>query len=84
MSTIEDIINAAKEESPSNFQTAFNDLLLNKIADAVQARKQEIAQNFFNQEEDSAEQEQSEEQPEDAEQQEDATDENTEATAGSQ
>lgn len=45
--TIQDMINAAKDQSPSNFQAAFNDIMINQISTALDAKKAEIAQNYF-------------------------------------
>lgn len=45
--TIRDMINAAKDESPSNFQAAFNDIMINQISTALDAKKAEIAHNYF-------------------------------------
>ena len=53
--TIDDMIGAANKESPSEFQTAFNALVLDKISDAIQAKKIEVAKNYFNYEEDPVE-----------------------------
>ena len=78
--TISDMIGAAKDESPSDFSSAFNALVLDKIQDVIQAKKIEVAQNYFNYEDES------EEVPADevaaTDENEGNTDENTEATAG--
>lgn len=66
--TIDDMVSAARNESPSDFQSAFATVMLDKIADAIEAKKVELAKNYFNYEdaeETSAEQE--EEPNEDAE-----------------
>lgn len=77
--TIDDMINAAQAESPSDFQSAFASVVLDKIADAVNAKKIELAQNYFNYEDaPEASEEESEEE------QEETNDEDTEATAGSE
>ncbi len=65
---VSDMIAAAKAESPSDFQTAFNSIIIDKVAAALEAKRQEVAQNYFNT---SAEQS--------AEDQEENTDENIEA-----
>lgn len=46
--TIADMVQAAGEESPSNFQSAFASIMLDKIADSIEAKKVEIAKNYFN------------------------------------
>lgn len=46
--TVNDMVQAAGEESPSNFQSAFASIMLDKIADAIEAKKVEIAKNYFN------------------------------------
>lgn len=70
--TIDDMVNAALNDSPSDFQSAFASVVLDKVADAIEAKKIEIAQNYFNYE--------------DAEdtsvEQEEAPNEDTEAAAG--
>lgn len=69
--TIDDMVAAARNDSPSDFQNAFASVVLDRIADAVEAKKLEIAKNYFNYE--------------DAEdnsvEQEEAPNEDTEATA---
>ena len=58
--TINDMVQAAGQESPSDFQSAFASIMLDKIAASVEAKKIEIAKNYFNYEdaeETSAEQE---------------------------
>lgn len=64
---VSDMIAAAKAESPSDFQTAFNNIIVDKVAAALEVKRQEVAQNYFNT---SAEQS--------AEDQEENTDENIE------
>lgn len=46
--TIDDMVNAARNDSPSDFQSAFASVVLDKIADAIEAKKVEIAKNYFN------------------------------------
>jgi len=58
--TVNDMVQAAGQESPSDFQSAFASIMLDKIAASVEAKKIEIAKNYFNYEdaeETSAEQE---------------------------
>ena len=71
--TIADMISAAKGESPSEFQTAFDSLIVDRIAKQVDAARQEVAKNYFNTDDEQS-----------AETQEVTTDENTEASAGSE
>lgn len=68
--TVTDVIQAAQAQSPSDFQSAFNSLMMDKIAAAIEVKRTEVAQNYFN-----TDNETSEEQPEDQ------SNENTEATA---
>lgn len=44
---LSDLIRAAREESPSDFQTAFNDLIQQRVVDAVEAERVTVAQNYF-------------------------------------
>lgn len=46
--TINDMVNAVTKESPSDFQTAFADVMLTKMNDAIELKKVEFAQNYFN------------------------------------
>lgn len=46
--TVADMVKAASAESPSDFQDAFASVMLDKIADAIEAKKVEIAKNYFN------------------------------------
>lgn len=70
--TIDDMVNAARNDSPSEFQSAFASVVLDRVADAIEAKKLDIAKNYFNYE--------------DAEdtsvEQEEAPNEDTEAAAG--
>lgn len=45
---ISDLIAATIEEKPIDFETAFNDMLIDKIRDAVEVKRIEVAQNMFN------------------------------------
>lgn len=45
--TIQDIIDAAVEQQPSKVQAAFDHLVGQKIVDALEVRKQEIAATMF-------------------------------------
>lgn len=53
--TISDMISSAARSSPSEFQTAFNNLMLDRIAAAVDQKKIEFAQHYFSQDDDSEE-----------------------------
>ena len=80
--SIADMIGAVNDESPSGFQTAFNALVLDKIQDAISTKKIEIANNYFNYEDESEEEVETEEENSDADSNEGTNDEDTEATAG--
>lgn len=60
--TIDDMIASVLEKQPDTFKDAFNDLIGQRAADAVLAKKEEVAKTVFN-----ASEEQPEEEPEDAE-----------------
>lgn len=45
--TIQDMINAVKADSPSGFDAAFNDTIGARIAAALDAKRDEVAQNYF-------------------------------------
>lgn len=67
---VSDLIQQAKDDKASDFQTTFNNLMMDRVAAAIQAKRQEIAQSFFTPGQDESE-----------EQEEANTDEDTEATA---
>jgi hypothetical protein len=71
--TIADMIRATRDESPSEFQAAFNQLVVDKVADVVDAERITVAQTYFG---DVA---QDDTQPQNADI-EDATDENAETS----
>lgn len=52
---IQDLVINAIEQKPLDFETAFNDLILNKIQTAVQNKKIEIAQQMYGYEADNQE-----------------------------
>ncbi len=79
--TIADMIGAVSNESPSNFQTAFNALVLDKIHDAISTKKVEIANNYFNYEDESEEEVESEEESSDTDSNEGTNDEDIETVA---
>lgn len=70
--TIQDMINATRNDSPSGFDQAFNDVIGARIADALQAKRDEVAQNLLGA---TPEAEQEEEQESDATENEASTDE---------
>jgi len=65
--TIDDMITNALEGKPEAFRNAFNDIMVSKIADAVELRKQEIAQSLYPDAEDQNDQESDESDEEDLE-----------------
>lgn len=46
--TIADMLAAARQSSPTEFQAAFSDVFVNKVADAIAGKRTEVAQNYFN------------------------------------
>lgn len=76
--TIADMVRSARGENPSEFQTAFDAIILDKIAAAVETKKADIAQNYFNADETE------EEESSDTVTNEEDSNENTEATAGTE
>lgn len=50
--TIDDMIGAAADASPSDFQNAFATAMLDRIADSIEAKKIEVAKTYFNYEDD--------------------------------
>lgn len=77
--TISDMIDSAARGSPSDFQTAFKDLVLDRISAAIDQKKIEVAQNYFSPEEG----EETEEQ-DTTEDNEEETDEDTEQDSGNE
>lgn len=67
--TLADMLRATREESPSEFTAAFDQLMIQKIADVVEIERQKVAQAYFNsdQEVDSSDEQQEDETNEDAE-----------------
>ena len=80
--TIADMIGSVNQESPSDFQTAFHSIILDKIRDAIEAKKIEVAQNYFNYEDESEEEQPEGEAQHSDDSNEGTNDEDTEATAG--
>lgn len=54
--TIDDMIASAIEKKPDTFKDAFNDIMAQKVAAAVQSRKEELAQTLFNDSDETPEQ----------------------------
>ena len=82
--TTADLVKSALEGNPTKLGDVFNDLAMQRIADAVAQRKQEIAQSMFDPVEDEAEEQEEQDQSEaDDSQQDDEVDadENTETNA---
>jgi len=50
--SVQDLVKFSYEQKPVDFEQAFNSLLGDKIALAVNDRKLDVAQNMFNKEED--------------------------------
>ena len=46
--TVQDLISLSYEQKPVEFQGAFNSLITDKIASAIDSRKLEVAQTMFN------------------------------------
>ena len=46
--SVNDLISAAIEQKPTDFEDNFNSLMLDRIKSAVETRKQEIATSMFN------------------------------------
>lgn len=44
---VSELIQQAKDEKASDFQTTFNNLMLDKVAAAIEAKRQEVAKAFF-------------------------------------
>ena len=45
--TVQDLVTQAVENNPAKISDTFNDLVLQRVVDAVSQRKQEIAQTLF-------------------------------------
>lgn len=45
--TVQDLLNYSYEQKPVEFQNAFNSLMLDRIATAVDNKKIEVAQQMF-------------------------------------
>lgn len=46
-----DLVNYAIDKQPDQFRTAFNELIADKIANAIEARKQEMASTYLSDDE---------------------------------
>lgn len=63
---LSDLVVSAIEQKPLDFETAFNDIIVDRIRDAVENKKIEIAQQMYNYEpDDDADTEETEEDIED-------------------
>lgn len=49
---LSDLVVSAIEQKPLDFETAFNDIIVDRIRDAVENKKVEIAQQMYNYEPD--------------------------------
>lgn len=45
--TVSDLVFSALEQKPMDFETAFNDLVVDRIRDAVEQKKIDIAQQMY-------------------------------------
>ena len=57
--TINDLINSAVDSEPASFKDQFNQLMMDKVYDAVQEKKAQFAKNMFNSEDDEEQEEES-------------------------
>jgi hypothetical protein len=57
MYTIQDLIDASVEEEPVKVQAAFDHLIGQKVMDALEIRKREIASNMFKDQEENTDDE---------------------------
>ena len=53
--TVADIIKGAHESKPADVETAFNNVIADKMAAAIEARRQEIASSIYGSSEDDVE-----------------------------
>lgn len=49
--TVSDLIAHAAEQQPEQFRSTFDQLMVDKIASAIDIKKQEVASRYFNSEE---------------------------------
>ena len=47
---VNDLISSARDQKPTEFEDAFNSLIVDRLRSAVDTRKQEIATSMFNSE----------------------------------
>lgn len=45
---IKDLIATSVEGKPTDFENVFNSIIVDRISDAVELKKQEVAQSMFN------------------------------------
>ena len=64
---IQDILDATVDGEPTRVQTAFDQLIGQRIMDALEAKKREVAANMFSTQEDETEQEAQDAEDEDTE-----------------
>ena len=46
--TLNDLIMATAEQKPTDFEAAFNDIIVDRIRDSIESKKVEIAQQMYN------------------------------------
>jgi hypothetical protein len=78
--TISDMIDSANRVSPSDFQSSFKDVILDKIASAIEQKRVELAQGYFS----SQDAEETSEEDADIQNNEDNEDEDTETDSGNE
>jgi hypothetical protein len=62
---VQDLIAYAYDQKPIEFQNSFNDLMASRLTAAIDAKKIEVAQNIFTNEEESELEPTDQEEPED-------------------
>lgn len=45
--TVVDLIGSVLEKQPDEFKSTFNDIMISKVADALEVKRQEVSQNYF-------------------------------------
>jgi hypothetical protein len=45
--TVADLIGSVLEKQPDEFKSTFNDIMISKVADALEVKRQEVSQNYF-------------------------------------
>lgn len=82
--TISDMIDSANRSSPSDFQSTFNNVLLDKIAAAIEQKRLEVAQTYFSSDEDSEDIDTETDENETTDEDEDNNNEDTETDSGNE